>query len=47
MIVSYCSTKLNYIPMTKKEEVLKPELEMKVFHEAIYSGKELIGGGYG
>ncbi len=42
MIVSYCSTKLNYIPMTKKEEVLKPELEMKVFHEAIYSGKELM-----
>lgn len=28
--------------MTKKEEVLKPELGMKVFHERIYNGKELM-----
>lgn len=26
--------------MTKKEEVLKPELGMIVFHETIYNGKE-------
>ena len=26
--------------MTKKEEVLKPELGMQVFHERIYNGKE-------
>lgn len=26
--------------MTKKEEVIHPELDMKVFHEDIYNGKE-------
>jgi len=28
--------------MTKKEEVQKPELGMKVFHENIYTGKEIM-----
>ena len=28
--------------MTKREGVLKPQLEMMVFHEAIYSGNELM-----
>lgn len=28
--------------MTKKEEVYKPELGMKVFHETIYKGKEMM-----
>lgn len=28
--------------MTKKEEVLNPELGMQVFHENIYNGKELM-----
>jgi len=27
---------------TKKEPVLTPELKMKVFHEKIYNGKELM-----
>lgn len=28
--------------MVKKEEVSKPELDMEVFHELIYDGKELM-----
>ena len=34
--------KLNFIPMTEKENVSKPNLGMKVFHETIYNGKELM-----
>ena|ERR1017187_1326871 len=28
--------------MTKREDVLKPELGMMVFHETLYHGKELM-----
>jgi hypothetical protein len=28
--------------MTKREPLLKPELDMKVFHEEIYDGNELM-----